>query len=568
MKILGIHDGHNASACLLIDGKIECCIQEERLTNIKNYIGFPFNSINEVLKVSNLTQDDIDVVAMAGIHMGVPFNVNEITSRYKEQTRSKAKVIAFLRKTPMYTVYKNARRRTRLKCIDMAGLQRDKTMFVDHHLCHAAAAYYSSPWREEPILVLTNDGSGDGLCATVYVGERGNLKKIAETGEENSIGNIYARVTFMLGLVPLEHEWKVMGLAPYASPSRSERSYQIFKNYLEIPKGNPLTFQRSISEPTKLIYSRLREELEFHRFDQIASGLQKFTEEFLCEWVRNCVRETGIHKVALGGGVFMNVKVNKRIMEMDEVNDLFVVPSCGDESNAMGAAYWAYAEKCKEQGKESDIQPLREIYFGPSFTDEDVKQAVSELKNQDFEFQYVDNIEKRIAQLLAEGEIVARCKGRMEFGARALGNRSILADAADYSCVRIINMMVKNRDFWMPFAPVIMKERENDYIVNPKGVSAPYMILSFDTTERRKEFIAAVHQADLTARPQVLERDWNPELYTILEEFERITSKGVLLNTSFNLHGYPIVYGPREALWVFENSGLRWLALSNYLLHK
>ncbi|MFC1862147.1 carbamoyltransferase C-terminal domain-containing protein, partial [Chloroflexota bacterium] len=215
-----------------------------------------------------------------------------------------------------------------------------------------------------------------------------------------------------------------------------------------------------------------------------------------------------------------------------------------------------------------DIQPLQEIYFGPSFTDEDARQAISELKNQDFEFEYVDDIEERIAQLLAEGGIVARCKGRMEFGARALGNRSILADAADYSCVRIINMMVKKRDFWMPFAPVIMKERENDYIVNQKGVSAPYMILSFDTTERRKELIAAVHQADLTARPQVLERDWNPEFYTILEEFEKRTGKGVLLNTSFNLHGYPMVYGPKEALWVFENSDLRYLALGNYLLHK
>lgn len=568
MKILGIHDGHNASVCLLIDGKIESFIQEERLTNIKNYIGFPFKSINEVLKTSGLTPDNIDVIAMAGIHMGVPFNASEVTNKYREESTSRGKVIDFLRKTPMYKVYKNTRRRTRLKCIDMAGLQRDKTIFVDHHQCHAAAAYYSSPWKEEPILVLTNDGSGDGLCSTVYVGEGGDLKKIAETGEGNSIGNIYARVTFMLGLVPLEHEWKVMGLAPYASSSSSEKSYQVFKRYLEVSNGSPLTFKRNISEPTKLIYPRLREDLEFHRFDQISGGLQMFTEEFLCEWVRNCVRETSIHKVALGGGVFMNVKANKRIMEMDEIDKLFVVPSCGDETNALGAVYWAYADKCREQGKEVDIQPLRDLYLGTSFTDEDVKQAISELKNQDFEFEYIGDIEKQIAQLLAKGEIVARCKGRMEFGARALGNRSILADAADYSCVRIINMMVKKRDFWMPFAPVIMKEHENDYIVNPKGVSAPYMILSFDTTERRGEFIAAVHQADLTARPQVLEKDWNPELYTILKDFERMTGKGVLLNTSFNLHGYPIVYGPREALWVFENSGLRYLALGNYLLHK
>ncbi|MEA3458105.1 MAG: carbamoyltransferase C-terminal domain-containing protein, partial [Candidatus Thermoplasmatota archaeon] len=151
---------------------------------------------------------------------------------------------------------------------------------------------------------------------------------------------------------------------------------------------------------------------------------------------------------------------------------------------------------------------------------------------------------------------------------RALGNRSILADASNYGCVRTINMMVKKRDFWMPFAPVIMKERENDYIINPKKVRAPYMMLSFDTTEKRGEFIAAVHQADLTARPQVIEEYWNPEYYRILKEFEKETGSGVLLNTSFNLHGYPIVYGPEEALWVLENSGLEYLALGNYLVTK
>jgi len=173
-----------------------------------------------------------------------------------------------------------------------------------------------------------------------------------------------------------------------------------------------------------------------------------------------------------------------------------------------------------------------------------------------------------IAELLIKGEIVARCKDRMEFGARALGNRSILADASDLKCTRTINMMIKNRDFWMPFAPVIMKEREHDYIVNPKNIASPYMILSFDTTDKREDLIAAIHQADFTARPQVIEKDFNPDYYKILKEFEKNTGKGALLNTSFNLHGYPIVLGPEEAMWVFENSGLKYLALGNYLITK
>ena len=566
MKILGVHDGHNASACLLEDGQIKYCIQEERLTNTKNYSGFPFKSIEKILALTNINTEMLDFIAMASHHTPKP---SDALGLYKKQASMlRSKVLNVAMKTPLYSIYKNRTRRDRLKNLTKLGIPEERVIFVDHHLCHAAAAYYGSPWKDEKVLVLTNDGSGDGLCSTVYVGEDGNLNKIAETPKGNSIGNIYSRVTFMMGLVPWEHEWKVMGMAPYAPESGAKKSYGVFKNYLSIPDGT-LTLKRNIPEPTYLIYPRLRRELELHRFDWISAGLQRFTEEMLCRWIKNAIEKTGIHKVALGGGVFMNVKANKLIMEMKEVEDIFVFPSCGDESNSIGAAYRVYVEKCRELGKGIDIQPLREIYFGPSFTDEDIEKTLSKSKmDANFSYEHIGDIEKRIAELIAQGEIVARCKGRMEFGARALGNRSILADASNYGCVRMINMMVKKRDFWMPFAPVIMKEREGDYIINPKKVCAPYMMLSFDTSEKRGEFIAAVHQADLTARPQIIEEDWNPEYYKILKEFEKETGSGVLLNTSFNLHGYPIVYGPEEALWVFENSGLEYLALGNYLVYK
>ena len=487
---------------------------------------------------------------------------------YKKQSSYIGKINNVITKTPIYTIYKNQTRKKRLDSLRDVGISKNKVTFIDHHLCHAASAYYGCPWYEEPVLVLTNDGSGDGLSSTVYIGNKGELKKIAQTPKCDSLGNIYARTTFMLGLVPLEHEWKIMGMAPYAPEDGTNKSYSVFSRFLRVCEGKPLTFKRSISEPTELIYRRLRNELELHRFDWIAGGVQQFTEELLVKWVRNCIEATKIHKVAMAGGMFMNVKANKRIMEIPELQDMFVFPSCGDESLSIGAAYQAYAEKCTRGGRAVDIQPLREIYFGPSFTDEDVQQEISNIENRDFEVEYVEDIEKKTAQLLAQGEIVARCKGRMEFGARALGNRSILADAADYSCVRTINMMVKKRDFWMPFAPVILKEHENDYILNFKNISSPYMMLSFDTTDKREEFISGVHQADMTARAQVLEKEWNPEFHSILKEFEIITGKAVLLNTSFNLHGYPIVYGPKEATWVFLNSDLRYLALGNYLLHK
>ncbi len=568
MRVLGVHDGHNASACLIEDGHIRQCIQEERLTNRKNYFGFPLKSVEKILGLEKIGVEGLDFVAMASYH--TPRLVERTTDSYKKQgSILRSILIETAIKSPFYSLYRNRLKKERLGNLKALGVREHSIIFVDHHLCHAASAYFGSPWRDEKVLVLTSDGSGDGLCATVYLGERGELTKIAETARGNSIGDIYSRVTFMLGLVPLEHEWKVMGLAPYAPANGAERSYAILRRLLDVSdKG--LTFIRRTPEPTQLLYPRLRRELEHHRFDWISAGAQKLTEELLREWVRKAVESTGVHRLALGGGVFMNVKANKVIMEMDEVEDLFVFPSCGDESSSIGAAYMVYAQKRSEANLEVDLSPLRDLYLGPAFTDQDVERSLSKLsaRGVGFTATRVPDIEARAAELLAQGKVVARCKGRMEFGARALGNRSILADPSDYGCVRTINVMVKNRDFWMPFAPVMTERRESDYIVNPKKVRAPYMMLSFDTTEKRRELIAAVHQADLTARPQVLEREWNPDYYRILEEFERRTGRGVLLNTSFNLHGYPIVYGPDEALWVFENSGLEHLALGDYLVTK
>lgn len=562
MKILGIHDGHNASACLLEDGKIKYCIQEERLTNKKNFWGFPGGSIEKVLEVAKIQPEEINFIAFSSNHVPQSSNILEIYKKQASHIRSSLNEWGM--KTPLYSVYKAKCKRERMKKIKQMGFSKSEIVFIDHHLCHASAAYYASPWKSEDVLVLTNDGSGDGLCSSVYIGKNGILNRIAETPKGNSIGDIYSNVTFMLGLVPWEDEWKIMGMAPYASQERTESSYNIFKRYLSINEGS-LTFTRNIPEPTYLIYKRLKKDLEFQRFDRISAGIQKLTEELLCQWVKNAIEKTDIHKIALSGGVFMNVKANKKISEIDIVEDIFITPSCGDESNSIGAAFQTYACMRKKENKDPDITPLGPIYLGTSSSDSEVKRILS---RKVFKYEYVDDIEKKTAELLAEGKIIARCKGKMEFGARALGNRSILADPSNTDCVRVINMMIKKRDFWMPFAPVILRERQHEYIINPKNMDSPYMMLSFDTTDKRGDFMAGVHPADLTARAQILEEKYNPDYYRILKEFEKITNRGVLLNTSFNLHGYPMVYGHEEALWVFENSGLEYLALENYLIRK
>jgi carbamoyltransferase len=363
---------------------------------------------------------------------------------------------------------------------------------------------------------------------------------------------------------PLEHEYKVMGLAPYASPEGVEKSYEVLKKAITL-KEDSLRFYSPIKTPNFKDY--IRKNLYLHRFDWIAGAVQRLTEELVTKWIKKWINKTGIHDVALAGGVFMNVKLNLKIMEMPEVNKFFVFPSCGDESLAIGAAYYGYEKICKEKGKNVDIEPLGDLYKGPEYSNEYIEKILREEKN--LKFKFLDNIEEKIAELLSNKEIVARFAGRMEWGARALGNRSILADASNYEVVKIINEMIKQRDFWMPFAPTIIKEREDDYIINPKKVPAPYMILAFNSKEKsKKDLIAAMHPYDYTLRPQVLEKETNERYYKIIKIFEETTKRGGILNTSFNLHGHPIVCSPEDAIYVFKNSGLKYLALENWLIEK
>ena len=565
MKILGVHDGHNASAAILVDGRITAGAQEERFRNEKNYAGFPENAIKWVLKAEGLDAEDIDIVALASVHQPRVFDVRRIRDVFREEqehfTRSRA--LLFGRQTPLYRVYQRRLKSERIRRFKKAGFAERKLVFVEHHTCHAASAYYGSPWRDR-VLVLTLDGGGDKLAASVSIASGLSIDRIASTSDDDSPGNIYARVTFMLGFVPWEHEYKIMGMAPYASQAQSASLKKELATYVDLSEKNPLVFARRISEPTRLVCRRLHGWLEYQRFDNVASALQSSTEELITRWVREAVSRTGIKKLALAGGVFMNVKVNKLIAEMSEVDNVFVFPSCGDESNAIGAAYWAYVQATRE-----NPDPIGPIYWGPTVERTEQEAIKEAAQDGTFEYEEVDQIEDAVADLLLEKKIVARVSDRMEFGARALGNRSILADPRDLNNVRVINRMIKMRDFWMPFAPVILAESQDEYLHRAKPIRSPYMMFAFDTrTARRSEIIAAVHQADGTARPQIIERDYNPPYYDILRRFEKSTGLGALLNTSFNLHGYPIALGPKEAMWVFQNSELEYLALGHYLLRK
>jgi carbamoyltransferase len=574
VKILGINDGHNAAACLYEDGHITAAIQEERLRRLKNWAGMPTEAIRTVLRLTDTSVDQIDWVAFNGHHAAYPMTRDQLMEEYRTindfgvTVRRSAR--RFIRRavkpTPFYPLLGGRGQRRRAAALGQLGIAPEKVVFVDHHTAHAAAAYYGLGNFEDEVLVLTCDGAGDGVCATVNIGRNGRLERLQQVKQEHSIGNIYAMVTFLMGMVPLEHEYKLMGLAPYAGSNGADQVFQELRRLIRFDPRNPLVWERTGGCPETYCSSRFfKSLLERKRFDRIAAGLQKFTESILTEWVRNCIRETGIRRLALGGGIFMNVKANKLIMELPEVQDLFVYPSCGDETNAMGAAYWVYAERAGV----AKMAPLRDLYWGPRFSDDEVGDILSRFAfTVPVRYRRIAPIEPTVARLLAEGKVVARFKGREEFGARALGNRSILANPSDPAVIRVINEAIKSRDFWMPFCPSLLEERSAQYLVNPKGVRSPYMILSFETTPRRSEIRAAIHPFDFTARPQEVSPDWNPDYHRLLRELERLTGTGAVLNTSFNLHGYPIVSRPEDALDVFNRSGLTRLAIENWLVEK
>jgi carbamoyltransferase len=567
MKVLGINDQHNAAACLLVDGQIVAAVQEERFTRVKNIYCFPERSIAWVLESTGTAPEDLDGVAIASEHIIGGFTGADLIRSYARTRHPVTQLRRAVRATPLHAVRRKQRREERLGQVSAAGLPTDRTSFVDHHTAHAAAAYHGSPWKQEPVLVLTCDGQGDGLSASVRIGEAGRLAPpLATVNTADSLGSVYATITALAGMVPLEHEYKLMGMAPYAPEAGAERSYRQLAGMFEFTEPGGLSWRRAKGVPSlEYAYPWFRRRLERHRFDWIAAGVQRFTEEHLTEWVGNAIAATGVRKVALAGGVFMNVKANQAIYGLDQIDELFIYPSCGDESNAMGAAYHVHAT-ARGPG-ETAIAAVQDVYWGPDVTDADVEGLLPDVRAAGLAVSHHEDIETVVADLLADGQVVARAKGRMEFGARALGNRSILADPTRRDVVRIINDMIKSRDFWMPFAPAILAEESDDYIDNPRKMTAPYMIMTFDT-KRPEDFPAAIQPYDRTARPQMVHQEHNPDLHRLISRFRDRTGRAAVLNTSFNLHGFPIVASAADAVDVLTRSGLEHLAVGNYLISK
>jgi carbamoyltransferase len=560
--ILGLHSGHNASACIGDASGLIYAVQEERLTGEKNYWGTPRHAIQACLDRVGAKPRDLSAIAHGGVQALCNYHSREdVLNSYRRQQTVMGKLRQRIA-VPLMIALKPNWGQDRLHAqLGECGLADVPKVHYDHHRTHAATAYYGLRQdSRQKYLVLTCDGDGDGLCGTVRVMGGGEEQLVASIPWDNSLGALYSWTTFGMGFVPLEHEYKLMGMAPYASDSASVEMAKVFASYLGIDETG-LSFRRHTLRRVSDIGESLFEDLKGKRFDYICAGLQRFTEDLLCAWTARAVEVTGARKVVAAGGVFMNVKANKRIGELADVDSFEAFPSCSDETLSLGAYY---LEAAKQFGGDA-VGPLKHFYLGDDLDEFETRTAV---ENSGFHYDVPADIAAAVADVLVAGQPVARCAGPMEFGARALGNRSILADPKNQDVVRVINQMVKKRDFWMPFAPMIMASRQDEYLHNEKGLRSPFMMMTFDSKDNFRELIAAVHNADLTCRAQILEPPQNPAMHRILEAFAERTGRGVILNTSFNLHGFPIVRTAEEALHVFRNSGLNYLQVGNYLVAK
>lgn len=559
--VLGIHDGHNAGAALVKNGSVLAAINEERINNIKNCSGPPLESIKRVFQIAQVDYSKVDIIAIVGLlRTHAPLKERPLHIKLYERLTPYVHGHAFCHLL-VKTLHRFRKMDELNRLFQDMGIADREILFVEHHLAHAASAYYQRPWGEKT-LVLTLDGAGDCLCSTVSIGEGLALKRIASsTHYDSPSNNFYSEITGYFGLKRWEHEYKVMGLAPYGKP---EYCIEEMRRLVRVNPHKPLEFQNTSGAYLSQVQTRLRKRLAEQRFDNIAAACQTYFEEMVAQWVRNCIRETGIGKLACAGGSFLNVKANKVIREMEGVEDVFVYAAADDGGTPVGAALEAYYRFCEREGIEAEAGKLGAIYYGAEYDDEYTKSV---LQNTGWikKASYLPDIEGEIASLVAKGRIIARFSGRDEWGPRALGNRSILADPRDLRVIRKINFAIKQRDFWMPFAPAILEERIDDYLVNARP--ARYMIEAFDTHEKADEITAGLHPYDKTARPQTV-NDWNPSYRKILEGFQRITGVGGILNTSFNLHGYPIVGTPQVALQTLEQSELDGLAIGNWLVMK
>ncbi len=561
MNILGISCFyHDSAACLIKDGKVIAAAQEERFTRKKHDENFPKNAVEYCLKEGNITIDEIDYVGF----YDKPFVKFE---RILETTLSAAPkgFPPYLKAVPVWLSKKLWIPNILRKELNYKG----PIVYTDHHEAHAAGSFLVSPYDEA--IILTLDGVGEWATATAGVGKGNQFKLTKEIRFPHSLGLLYSAFTYFLGFKVNSAEYKVMGLAPYGEPKyydlicknlidiKEDGSFRLNMDYFGYTYSLRMTndkFSDLLGVPPRKPESKLD---QVHK--DIARSVQKVTEEIVLRMVRHLHKETGIPNLCLSGGVALNCVANGKILRETPIKNIFIQPAAGDAGSAMGVAafvYYSYLNNPRNGG-------LAHSYFGPEFSDAEIE---SYLKQQNIPYEKLsrDDLLKTTAQVLTEENVIGWFQGRMEFGPRALGNRSIIADPRGKDMQSKVNLKIKFRESFRPFAPAVLEEKAKDYF--QLEVESPYMLLVAPVHEEKRSLLPSITHVDGSARVQTVRQNQNPIFYDLIKEFEKLTGVSVLINTSFNVRGEPIVCSPEDAYRCFMRTHMDYLVLGSFFLDK
>jgi carbamoyltransferase len=557
--ILGIWDGHDSGAAIIKDNNILVALNEERLTRRKLEILFPEHSIKACLNYLKLVPADITQIAVSTYDFSktmariLPYTKEEyyLIRRRKKMSggvsnlkkRAKYKLTEF---GPGYLTRRLSEMCVR-KELNRAGFTNYQVHMVDHHLCHATAAAFPSGFNE--CLVITIDGIGDALSGTLSTFAKGKLSRKAVISGKDSLGIFFEHVTNLMNMRELEDEGKVMALANYAYPIPDSEN-----PLLEFIQVNGLSVKCKYS--TLRMYDELKKILWKYPSEQFAYMAQRTLEVKIVELVRNGLSATGLKHVALAGGVFSNIKVNMLIRTLPEVEGCFVFPHMGDGGLALGAALSLNYDL---NGISS--YPLNDVFLGTGYSEEQMK---TELEASGLEYSYYENIEEETARLISEGYIIFWFQGRMEFGPRSLGHRSILALPNSKRIKDLLNLRLKMRVWYQPFCPSMLEE-DAQLLLEEYDSPNRFMTMGYMVKDDKRDDVEGVISVDGSCRPQVLNGN-ESEYGRLLTSVKRFTGSGVLLNTSFNIHGEPLVCSPKDAIDTLKRTGNDYLVMGNYLV--
>lgn len=545
---------HDPSAVIFEDGKLAFGIEEERLIRQKHAQNtFPKRSIQACLDYCDCSLSDVTRVI-------VSWQLRK-TAKYDIRYAFNYPTLSRKGYNALEAVMSYASSIPRLEgLLSDIGTPVPPIEMRNHHQCHAASAFYPSEFDEA--VVLTIDGRGENESTVIWKATTGELTRVRSYPTPNSWGMFYSAITEFLGYRSNNGEGKVMGLAPYGQ--RNDDIETALREYVTTGVEYDVTplfddgYYLSLDKLERLFDREPKSTTaEFTKWERdLAHVAQKMLEESVVEMVETYCDELDISQVALAGGVAQNCKMNKCIMELDKVEDVFIQPVAHDAGTALGAGLI-------EQSA-SNRWGMTDVYWGPEFSSMEIKAMFDERKIEYFE---PDNLPQFVARQIADGKLVGWFQGRMEMGPRALGNRSIIADSRTTDARDQVNAFVKHREEWRPFAPSMLEEAADDYLIDAEP--APYMIKTFDVRdEKRSEIPAVLHEGDQSTRPQTVREEQNPRYYRLIKEFESLTGVPVVLNTSFNDHGEPIVTTPIEALKDFYGMGLDLLAIEDLVIEK